>query len=58
MAFMHIDKLSKKKQSGWRWGGERGFFLELKDLFYKYFGLVLADGDGWALMKLSGHVKV
>ena len=34
-----------------RWG--RG----LKDLFYKYFGLVLADGDGWTLMKLSGYVK-
>lgn len=29
----------------------------LLDLFYKYFGLVLADWDGWALMKLSGHVK-
>lgn len=29
----------------------------LKDLFSKYFGLVLADGDGWALMKLSSHVK-
>lgn len=53
---MHIDKLNKRKQSGSVWrigmGGRR-----LKDLFYKYFGLALADGDGRALMKLSGHVK-
>lgn len=54
---MHIDKLNKKKQSGkagrigMGWGGR------LKDLFYKYFGLVLVHGDGWALMKLSGHAK-
>lgn len=55
---MHIDKLNKRKQSGkagrkeMGGGGQR-----LKDSFYKYFGLALVDGDVWALMKLSGHVK-
>lgn len=40
---------------GLMWGGRA--VRALLDLFYKYFGLVLADWDGWALMKLSGHVK-
>lgn len=53
---MHIDKVNERKQS--EKAGRIGMGVQrLKDLFYKYFGLVLAEGDGWTLMKLSGHVK-
>ena len=53
---MHMDKQNKRRQRRKAWTiGMEG--QRLKDLFYKYFGLVLADGDGRALMKLSGHVK-
>lgn len=53
---LHVDKLNKRKQPG-KAGRIRIGVRRLKDLFYKFFGLVLADGDGRALMKLSGHVK-
>ena len=53
---MHTDEQNKRKQrrEAWRIGTEG---RRLKDSFYKYFGLALADGDGRALMKLSGHVR-
>ncbi len=54
---MHIDTVNERKQSGAEAGRIGMGVQRLKDLFYKYFGLVLAEGDGWTLMKLSGHVK-